>query len=98
MNCSNRYTTFSDARVPSALVSLYLVVCPHRHLPCFRLPPAGVQIGLRYAERRKGEGLGRRSDDMVPDEDRPNWEVPYWQVEAAGASNHAPIDAAVCEE
>ena len=94
------YTTLSDARVPSALDSLYLVVCPYWHLPCFRLPPAGVQTALRYAERRREEGLGRRSDGMVPDENRPNWEVPYSLVEAAGASKHAPIDAAVavCKE
>ena len=94
------YTTLSDARVPSALDSLYLVVCPYRHLPCFHPPPAVVQTALRYAGRRKAEGLGRRSDGMVPDEDCPNWEVPYSLVEAAGASSHAPIDAAVavCEE
>ena len=100
MNCSNQYTTLSDAHVPSTLDSLSLVVYPYWHLPCFRLPPAGVQTALRYVERRKGEGLGRRSDGMVPDEDCPNWEVPYSLVEAAGASSHAPIDAAVavCEE
>ena len=65
--CSKQYTTLSDARVPSALDSLYLVVCPYRHLPCFHPPPAVVQTALRYAGRRKAEGLGRRSDDMVLD-------------------------------
>ena len=99
--CSKQYTTLSDARVPSALDSLYLVVCPYRHLPCFHPPPAVVQTALRYVEQRREEGQGRRSGDgMVPDEDCPNWEVPYSLVEAAGASSHAPIDAtvAVCEE